>query len=388
MVAALRNSGVREVTNLLELAGERQGELMKLLAEMVNQDTPSREKNALDRFADYLGQRLSDRGAEITLVRPVEAGNHVVARVGGSEGEKPLLLLAHYDTVWPLGECERRPFRVEDGRAYGPGVFDMKAGLAMILMALDLAAAAGRRLAPLTIIANSDEEIGSLTSRPIIEEEAKKSRAVLVLEPAAPNGALKTSRKGVGAFRLSVKGIPAHAGADPEKGASAILELAHQVIRLHGLTDLAAGISVNAGVVSGGSRVNVIAAEAEAAIDLRVATVAQADWAVAAIRGLQPVLAGTTLEVSGGMNRPPMESTPGNLALFEQTRDLGAELGLALSAAGSGGGSDGNFTSALGIPTLDGLGAVGDGAHAYHEYVEVHRLPGRVALLARLLEKL
>jgi glutamate carboxypeptidase len=298
-------------------------------------------------------------------------------------------VLGHFDTVWPHGTLAARPFRVADGRAYGPGSYDMKAGLVMLEFAIEAIRSRGYAPPrPIVVLWTSDEEIGSPRSRALIEDEARRAAFALVLEPPLADGRLKTARKGVGRFRLSVEGRPAHAGVEPEKGISAIVELAHQILRLHGLNDPGAGTSVNVGVIRGGSVANVIAAEAVATIDVRAATLDEARRVEAALRATSPVLAGARVTVDGALNRPPMERSPQGVALFEQVRSIGRTLGLDLGEGSTGGGSDGNFTAALGVPTLDGLGAPGAGAHAVDEHVLVAPLPRRAALLAAALLKL
>jgi len=295
------------------------------------------------------------------------------------------MLLGHFDTVWPLGTLSKMPLRRDGAKLHGPGTFDMKAGIAIGLGALRALRALNVAAPPVTMIWTTDEEIGSGTSRTLIEAEARQARAVLVLEPALPGGALKTSRKGCGEFELRVRGIAAHAGLDPGKGASAIHELAAQIAVIETLQDLPRGISVNVGIVSGGSRPNVVAEEARAVVDVRAPTRDAADAIEAALRRLKPVRAGTSLTIEGGFDRPPMERTAAVAALFQRAAAVASGHGGHVSEGGAGGGSDGNFTAALGVPTLDGLGAVGDGAHAAHEHVDLESLPFRVALVAGLI---
>jgi glutamate carboxypeptidase len=292
------------------------------------------------------------------------------------------------DTVWEVGALREMPFRIVEGRAHGPGVFDMKAGLVQVLYAIRALKETGRRpAARVVVLINSDEEVGSNSSRALIEEQARRSRAVFVLEPAiGPDGRLKTFRKGVGVFQIRVHGRAAHAGLDPGSGVSAIEELARQIQALHRMTDPARGITVNVGTVQGGTRSNVIAAEAQAEIDLRVSTLSDAREMESKILNLRPYLDGAEILVTGGVDRPPLERSAGVQALYQKARGLAEELGFELGEGSAGGGSDGNFTAALGIPTLDGLGAVGDGAHASHEHTLVSEMPRRAALLARLLE--
>jgi glutamate carboxypeptidase len=300
-----------------------------------------------------------------------------------------VLVLGHFDTVWPHGTLAALPFRVVDGCAYGPGSYDMKAGLVLLEFAIEAIQTVGGGLRrPVVVLWTSDEEIGSPESRVLIEDEARRAAFVLVLEPPLAGGWLKTARKGVGRFRLVVEGRPAHAGVEPEKGVSAVLELAHQVVRLHALNDPEAGTTVNVGVVHGGTRANVVAAEASATIDVRAATREEAHRVEAALRATTAVLPGARVFVEGGFNRPPMERTPRTAALVAALQVIGRGLGLELGEGSTGGGSDGNFTAALGVPTLDGLGALGAGAHARDEHVAVARLAERAALLAAALVQL
>jgi glutamate carboxypeptidase len=307
-------------------------------------------------------------------------------------------MLGHFDTVWDVGQTAAMPIRQVDGRLHGPGVYDMKAGIALGMLAaralLELPSAAfGEPPQPprgcrLVMLWTTDEETGSHTSRALLEAEARRSAAVLVLEPSLPGGALKTARKGCGEFELIVRGIAAHAGIDPSKGASAVRELARQILRLEQLQDPARGVTLNVGVVSGGTRPNVVPDEARAVIDVRVPTALDAERVSAALSALVPALPGTSLEVRGGVDRPPLERTDAVVELFGVAQHVAAELGRTLGEGATGGGSDGNFTASLGVPTLDGLGAVGDGAHALHEHVLVDDLPWRAALLAGLLARL
>ncbi len=377
----------RDVLAYLERETEN---MVAFLGGLAGRESPSGDKAALDRLGEHLAAALQDAGGAVEMLPQGEAGNHLRAVFPGADRSRRVLVLCHMDTVWAVGQLQKQPLRREGDRLYGPGVYDMKGGITQAVFALRALRALGRSpAADVVALVTSDEEVGSPTSRPIIEAEARRASAVLVLEPPVPPyGALKTWRKGVGMFRVRVTGRAAHAGADPEQGVSAIEELARQVVKLHSLTDYATGTTVNVGVVRGGTRSNVVAAEAEAEVDLRVMTPAAAEQVVPAILGLKPFLPGATVTVEGGMNRPPMERTPAIVALFERARELARELGFEVTEGGTGGGSDGNFTAALGIPTLDGLGAMGDGAHALHEHVLVPHLAPRAALLARLLESL
>jgi glutamate carboxypeptidase len=285
-----------------------------------------------------------------------------------------------------VGTLAERPWRVEGERAFGPGVYDDKASAAIILAALEGLQALG--LAPrhpVTVLFNSDEEVGSPSSRPLIEAEAARARVVFCVEPARPDGALKVWRKGTGRYTVTALGRAAHAGADHEKGVNAIEELAHQVLRLQGMTDYGAGTTVNVGRIEGGTRANIVPDRAQVRVDVRVKTMAEWERISAAIAALQPVLPGARLVVEGGMSRPPMEASPVTLEPFWRAQEIAAGLGLTLTADGTGGASDANFTAAMGIPTLDGLGALGDGAHSVDEYIFIPSLAERAALLAALL---
>lgn len=350
---------------------------------LVRLESPSTDKPAVDRCGGVLAEILRTLGADVDRLARPDRGDHVRARFAG-EGS-PVLLLGHFDTVWPVGTIDRMPLRRDGDRLHGPGVFDMKAGIALAVAAFEALRATGTPHPAITMLWTTDEEIGSATSRAAIEEEARRSRAVLVLEPALPGGVLKTARKGCGEFHLTVHGIAAHAGLDPGKGASAIHELAAQIAAIERLQDLGRGISVNVGVVSGGTRPNVIAERADATIDVRAPARADADAIEAALRELQPRRPGTRLTIEGGFDRPPMERSPAVVELFSRASRVASSLGHDLREGSAGGGSDGNFTAALGVPTLDGLGAVGDGAHAANEHVEIAALAWRGALIAGLL---
>jgi glutamate carboxypeptidase len=325
-------------------------------------------------------------GGRVQRLARDQRGDHLQADWPGDG--PPVLLLGHFDTVWPQGTLERMPLTTQDGRLSGPGVFDMKAGIAIALSAVRALRTLELRRPAIRMLWTTDEEIGSGTSRAAIEDAARAARAVLVLEPALPGGALKTARKGCGEYELAVEGIAAHAGLDPGKGVSAVHELAEQIAAIERLQDLERGITVNVGVVAGGTRPNVVAEHASAVIDVRCPSAEGAQSVDAAIRGLQPRRPGARLRITGGFERPPLERTPAVGRLFALAADVASSLGRTLAEGAAGGGSDGNFTAALGTPTLDGLGAVGDGAHASHEYVEIRELPWRVALVAGLLSRL
>lgn len=372
--------------SLLDFCASDQATLRATIETLVRLESPSTDKAAVDRCGAALVNILTGAGATVTRLAQAERGDHVRAEFAG--GPRRVLLLGHFDTVWDVGQIERMPFREEEGRLYGPGVFDMKASIAVALAAVRALAALAMRGPRIVMLWTTDEEIGSGTSRAFIEAEARASDAVLVLEPSLPGGAAKTQRKGCGEFTLTVRGVSAHAGIDPRKGASAIHELAHQIVALQSLSDPERGVSVNVGVVAGGTRGNVIAEEARATIDVRVPTMADAARVEAAARALRPRNPAVTLELEGSIGRPPLERTPGVARLYEEGRQVAALLGRELAEGGTGGGSDGNFTAALGVPTLDGLGPQGDGAHALHEHVLVADLPWRAAFLAALLQRI
>ncbi len=372
---------------------QRAPEMLAFLTEMVEHESPTLDKAAVDRYGDFLCAAYRALGAEVDNVAQEQYGDHrrvTLDLSGGRDHDRQITILCHLDTVWAMGELAKRPVRIEGDRAYGPGIYDMKAGTMLAYYAVrclrEQGLPAGKRV---VVLLNTDEEVGSPTSRALIEDEARRSAYVLCMEPPVPpQGSLKTARKGVGRFTLTVAGRAAHAGSAPASGISAIEELAHQVLALHGLTDDEAGTTVNVGVVRGGTRANVVAAEAEAEIDLRIASIAEGERVVRQILGRQPVTPGAQVRITGGLNRPPMERTPAIGALFERARALGAEFGYTVTEAATGGGSDGQFAAALGIPTLDGLGANGDGAHAVAEHVLIDSLAPRAALVAALLQHL
>jgi glutamate carboxypeptidase len=374
---------------LVDFAASKTEALIGFLDELVAIESPTDNPSGVGRAQSLLASRFQDAGAHIELLPGGEGfGPHLLARTG--EGRAQVLVIGHVDTVWPMGTLARMPYRRDGERIAGPGIYDMKGGIALIWQALAGLRELGRQGASrLAILITSDEEVGSPTSRRLVEELARESKAVLVFEPGVlPAGAVKTARKGVGLFKLKVSGKAAHAGNDPDRGRSAIYELARQIAKLEALTDRDSGVSVNVGVIRGGTRPNVVAAEAEAEIDLRVATMAQAMALEHAILGLEPLGPDVRVEVSGGLNRPPMERSAHVAGLYEQVRGLAWELGIELPQTAVGGGSDGNFTAALGVPTLDGLGVVGAGAHADHEHIRVSHLANRLALTMRLFEAL
>src|SRR5919199_568660 len=360
--------------------------MLEDLRNFVERETPSTDKYLLDGFAEFLADYAASVANGRAEILPTQgSGNNVRVSWGNEDGGPPIFLLGHYDTVWPAGTLERMPFGVTDGVATGPGVFDMKSGLVQGFWAVRALREVVGVDRPVVFLCNSDEEIGSPTSRAIIEQEAARAAAVFVLEPSY-NGAVKTARKGVGIFHAELVGKPSHAGLDPFAGVSAIEELAHLMLDLHALSDPDTGTTVNIGVVSGGTRSNVVAATARAEIDLRVVTRAEAERMTQSILGWKPHHPELGVRLPGGMNRPPMERTDKTAHLFHRAQELAYDLGLDLEEALVGGGSDGNFCAALGVPVLDGLGAVGGGAHARQEHVLVDAMPRRAALVTRLLE--
>ena len=378
------------MTNLHDYYSSRQEAILALIRQLVESESKSREEEALNRLAGQVGGWLAAAGGEVEMLAEPGYGTHVRARYGMGHGVAgpEVLVIGHLDTVWPLGTLSRKPFQLTpEGRALGPGIFDMKAGVAILiesLMALRSLSLTTRR--PVRVLLTCDEEIGSRTSRKLVEEAAGTAAAALVLEPPLPGGIVKTGRKGIGAFTVRALGRAAHAGLDPRSGVNAIIELAHQALDLAALNEYDRGITVNIGLIGGGTGSNVVPAEAEAKVDLRFWQPEDGERLVAAIRDLRPHLPGARVEVTGGINRPPMPRSEKNLALYGQARALAAEMGIDLREDAVGGGSDGNFTAALGVPTLDGLGVDGDGAHAENEHILVRDLPRRAALLTRLLQ--
>jgi glutamate carboxypeptidase len=350
--------------------------VIELLRELVEIESPTYSPG-VEAVAVRMAHELEALGARVEIL----PGSHLRAELDG-EGE-PLLLSGHVDTVWPVGTLATMPFRVDGDLAYGPGAYDMKGCLVVMLEAIRIAGADGRRA--LRVFLTADEEMGSATGRRPLEDAADGVAAAFIVEPPGAEGNLKTSRKGLGRFTLTITGRPAHAGTHRTEGVSAIDELAHQILRLHALNDEATGTSVNVGVVSGGTSENVVAAKAEARIDVRVARAIDREAIERTLASLQPVHPDATLELGGGWTRPPLERSEGSALLFTRAREHGRALGLDLEEESSGGGSDGNLVGALGVPVLDGLGAEGGGAHAPDEHVALSSMPVRAELLARLL---
>lgn len=368
---------------------ERRDAIVSTIRELVEIESPSDNKAAVDRIGEAVAEKFSQLGGEIRFHRSKDFGDHLQVNFAGTSA-KPVLLLGHYDTVYPLGTLAKMPCRVAGNKLTGPGVLDMKSGIALILHAIAALQdwhEDGELLRPVTVFLVSDEEVGSDSSRAITEALAKRAASVLVFEPSyGREGAVKTARKGVGDYVVKVTGKASHAGLDFEKGVNAIRELARQIEKISNFTELKKGLTVNVGIVSGGTRTNVVPAEAMAHVDVRIARLKDAAGIDKRMRGLRPFNRKCKLEVTGGINRPPMERTAGVAALYSQAAAIARELGWKLGEAAVGGGSDGNFTAGLGVPTLDGLGGVGDGAHASHEHILISELPRRAALIAGLIE--
>lgn len=370
---------------LLRSIEPRLPQILSLIRELVEIESPSFSKAEVDKLGHVLEARFGALGGRTRLHRAKDFGDHLQVDFAGVRG-KPVMLLGHFDTVYDLGTLAVQPFKTTREKIYGPGTLDMKCGIVMMLFAIETLKQSGGLARPVTVLLNTDEEVGSGSSRRITEKLAKKSECVFVLEPAqGPQAALKTARKGVGDFHVSVTGRAAHSGVDFDKGRSAILELARQVERISDFTDRKRGLTVNVGVIRGGTRTNVVAAEAEADVDVRIARISDAKLIEKKLRSLRVIDRDCKLAITGGINRPPMERSRGIAALFARAQGIAAELDWKLEEASTGGGSDGNFTAALGIPTLDGMGAAGEGAHSRDESVVIAELPRRTALLAAMM---
>ncbi len=389
-------SGGRKL-NLRALLNYCQSDLEAMLCclrRAVEMESPTHSKADVDSLANFFATEFRRHQGKVRVLRHASAGSSVLAEFwppdGGSKqrprpGLKPILLLGHLDTVWDVGSLSRMPFRIRKGRAYGPGILDMKSGIVCGLWAIRaLQVLRISPASPVRVFLNSDEEVSSVAFRSRILAEARCARAVFVLEPAAAGGALKTARKGVGEFQIIVHGRSAHAGVNPGAGVNAIAELARQLLRIEKFAHPRQGLTLNVGVIEGGTRSNVIPERASAAVDVRIPRFRDREMIERKVYSLKPIHPEARLEIRGGINRPPMERARA-VELFRRARELGRQLGMDLKEASTGGGSDGNFTAALGIPTLDGLGGVGDGAHALNEHVLIRELPRRAALLGALL---
>jgi glutamate carboxypeptidase len=387
--SAIEAPPVREMLRELR---RREAAMVRLLGEFVRIESFSYDKKAVDKFGAIVAKEWKKRGGAVRVLKNKVRGNNlrIEVRLGPDPPRGQLLVIGHLDTVYPAGTISKTPFRVSGGRAWGPGTFDMKGGLVLALFAVDALRASRVNLRKkLVFLWTSDEEIGSEASRATIEAEARRSDAVLVLEPSfGAQGKLKTQRKGVGSAELIVTGKSAHAGIDPEKGVNAVHELALQIERLMRMNDRKRGITVQTTVVEGGTISNVVPESARAEVDIRFTRLADGAAIERKIRSLKPILAGAQVKITGGVNRPPLERTPAIAGLFAKAQSLMHAMGLELGEASTGGGSDGNFTAALGVPTLDGLGCVGDGAHSPHEHIVIRALPERAALIAGLLAAL
>jgi glutamate carboxypeptidase len=375
-------------TLLLSLLKPCQAEMIAMLRKVVLAESPSLDKAAADRCCTLLGAEWRKHGVRVERIAQKRHGDHlrITWWPHRSRAAGQLLVLGHYDTVYARGTLEKMPFRTKAGKAYGPGIFDMKAGIVQALFALQALQQSRATLRKrIVFLWTSDEEIGSPSSRTLIEAEARRSSAVFVMEPAlGPWGLIKTSRKAVGQADFIVRGRASHAGLAPEEGINAIHELAHQLTRIQQWEELRHGVSINAGIIEGGTRSNVIPERAHAVLDLRALRTAQVQRVELRLRELRPFFSGARLEIRGGFDRPPLERKM-SAALFAEAKALAAQMGFPLGECVSGGASDGNFTAALGVPTLDGLGAIGDGAHSAQEHIVIKAMPERAALLAALL---
>jgi len=366
-------------------------QLLKLLVET---ESPSHDKAAVDRVGAIVAEEARKLGAQVEIIPNQETGDHVLARFlerteGAQLGAKPsgkdsILLLCHMDTVFPLGTIQKTPYREEGEKIFGPGTSDMKASIVIALAGIEEAQKQGLNR-PVTLLCTSDEEIGSHTSRVWIESLAKESALVLVMEPALIDGSLKTWRKGVGGFLIKTHGRAAHAGGDPQAGRNAIEEMAHQIIAVQKLTDYSKQTTLNVGVIQGGTVSNVVPEECSIQVDVRVMQPGEWERIEAAARDLKPVLEGTTIEIKGRLNRPPMPFDDRMKATFEKAKSIAARMGMNLTAGGTGGASDGNFVAPLGIPVLDGMGAVGEGYHSEREYILANSMEQKARLISSLL---
>jgi len=364
--------------------------LLKLLVET---ESPSHDKSAVDRVGVLVAEEARKLGAAVEVISNQETGDHILARFPSpagrgvrGEGESPILLLCHMDTVFPLGTLQKTPFREDGDKIFGPGTLDMKAGIVIALAALEESREHGLKR-PVTLLCTSDEEIGSNTSRTLIESLAKESALVLVMEGALLDGSLKTWRKGAGEFWVTTRGRAAHAGGDHQAGRNAIEEMAHQVIAIQKLTDYSKQTTLNVGVIKGGTVSNVVPEECSVEVDVRVMQPGEWERLEAEMGKFKPVLDGTSIEITGGLNRPPMPFDDRMKAAFEKAKSIAATIGVDLTAGGTGGASDGNFVAPLGIPVLDGMGAVGEGYHSEREFIFTASIDQKVKLIAELIQQ-
>jgi glutamate carboxypeptidase len=374
------------MSDLLQFFNARTPEIVDLLRQLVLFESPTPNKAYVDRLSDYVAERCRELGGEVTIYPHKLAGDIPFAVWNGDAPGKPIMILTHLDTVWPVGTLQTMPLHEEDGVLYGPGVLDMKAGVAIALETIrglrDRGELPDR---PIWLLNNSDEETGSLYSRDLIHEKAGQSALVLVMEPAAEEEALKVWRKGIARYTVITRGRASHSGQAPEAGINAVIEAAHQALHLHSLNDLPNGTSVSVTVIKGGIATNVIPPEASMEVDVRFLKAAEAARVDRAIHGLSPVLPGAVVSVEGCIDRGPMERNEQMMRTVQRVQAIAQTLGMELREDGSGGASDGNFTAAMGIPTLDGMGGDGIGLHAVHEQVRIRSLPRRAALLAKIL---
>ena len=376
------------MNQLLAYIDRRQQEMLQFLEQIVNIDSGTFDKAGVDRVGGILARRLETLGFSVERVPQIQYGDHLLARKEGTEDPR-IVLIGHMDTVFPAGTAAARPFRIANGLAYGPGVLDMKGGLTCLVYALEALQATAHpsfTAMKMSVVLNSDEEMGSPTSTPLIEQEARQAQTACIFEPARPGGEYVIARKGVARYSLTVRGRAAHAGTQPEHGRSAILEMAHKIVALHRLADPSTGTTVSVGVVRGGERYNVIPEQAFAEVDLRARNMAELQRVDKLMREIvaNRVVADTSAELSGGVVFPPMVQTAGSKRLFEALRAAGRQLGLDLRGTTTGGGSDGNTTSQF-TPTLDGMGPRGSEAHSEREYMEVATLAERTKVLALFL---
>ena len=360
--------------------------MKSLLKKFVETESPSHDHEAVSRVSALVAAESHRLGAQVEIVLNKETGDHVVARFSSVSSSKPILLLCHMDTVFPLGTLAKMPFREADGKIFGPGVLDMKSGIVISLAAIEeLQNSSGLKL-PVTLLCTSDEEIGSHSSRALIEKLAQESSAVFVFEPALVDGSLKTWRKGGGGFYVTAKGRAAHAGGDHEKGRNAIEEMAYQILAIQKLTDYSKQTTLNVGVIHGGTVSNVVPDEASIEVDVRIMQPGEWERIEAEMNKLKPVLDGTSLQITGELNRPPMPFDDTMSKTFEKAKAIAATIGMELKAGGTGGASDGNFVAPFGIPVLDGMGAIGDGYHSEREFIFADSLEQKKNLLVALLK--